>query len=153
MAIDVVVVSVRCLYLSFYILSGWGYKEANQVGYNVITIMTLSLLAYYIYIFIDIILCLGEHITVFWNLLNGGPSHSEPLLGSSESLWDGTRGTNPRQQPWVLDKWVDAGWSGFSLFMMNLSSTQFPKLSTLSWNCWVLFHRIGWIGAPYRCTY
>jgi hypothetical protein len=141
MAIDVVVVSVRCLYLSFYILSGWGYKEGNQVGYNVITIMTLSLLAYYIYIFIDIILCLGEHITVFWNLLNGGPSHREPLLGSSESLWDGTRGTNPRQQPlsgwqvsrcWVIwiflvhDEFVEYSISKTKYFVMKLLSAFSP---------------------------
>jgi hypothetical protein len=33
---------------------------------------------------------------VFWNLLDGGLSHSRPLLGPSESLQGGTLGTNPR---------------------------------------------------------
>jgi hypothetical protein len=32
---------------------------------------------------------------VFWNLLDGGLSHSEPLLGPSGSLRGGTPGTNP----------------------------------------------------------
>jgi hypothetical protein len=35
---------------------GRGYKEGNRVGYNMITIMTLSLLVYFIYTFIDIII-------------------------------------------------------------------------------------------------
>jgi hypothetical protein len=34
-----------------------------------------------------------------WNLLDGGPSHSGPLLGPSESMRVGTLGTNPHQQP------------------------------------------------------
>jgi hypothetical protein len=36
---------------------------------------------------------------VLWNLLDGGPSHSGPLLEPSESMQGGTLGTNPRQQP------------------------------------------------------
>jgi hypothetical protein len=36
---------------------------------------------------------------VLWNLLDGGPSHSRPLLETSESMRDGTPGTNPHQQP------------------------------------------------------
>jgi hypothetical protein len=36
---------------------------------------------------------------VLWNLLDGGPSHSGPLLGPSESMRGGTQGTNPHQQP------------------------------------------------------
>jgi hypothetical protein len=36
---------------------------------------------------------------VFWNLLDGWPSHSGPLLGLSESMQGGTPGTNPHQQP------------------------------------------------------
>ena len=35
---------------------GRGYKEGNRVDYNIISIMTLSLLAYFTYIFIDIII-------------------------------------------------------------------------------------------------
>jgi hypothetical protein len=34
---------------------------------------------------------------VLWNLLDGGPSHSAPLFGPSESMRGGTSGTNPRQ--------------------------------------------------------
>jgi hypothetical protein len=34
---------------------------------------------------------------VLWNLLDGGPSHSRPLLGPSVSLWGGTLDTNPHQ--------------------------------------------------------
>jgi hypothetical protein len=75
------------------------------------------------------------------------------LLGPSESMWGGTLGTNPRQQPRVLDKWVGARSSGSSLCVTNLPSTQFQELSTLVWNWWVLFHRIDRIRAPYRCTY
>jgi hypothetical protein len=33
-----------------------GYKEGNRVGYNMIPIRTLFLLAYFTYIFIDIII-------------------------------------------------------------------------------------------------
>jgi quinol-cytochrome oxidoreductase complex cytochrome b subunit len=60
MAIGVVVVVV---YLSFVGAStppfisgggGWGYKECNRVGYNMILIRTLSLLAYFTYISIGI---------------------------------------------------------------------------------------------------
>jgi hypothetical protein len=32
---------------------------------------------------------------VIWNLLDGGLSHSGPLLGPPESMWGGTSGTNP----------------------------------------------------------
>jgi hypothetical protein len=34
---------------------------------------------------------------VLWNLLDGVPSHSEPLLGLSKSMRAGIPGTNPRQ--------------------------------------------------------
>jgi hypothetical protein len=36
---------------------------------------------------------------VLWNLLDGGPNHSGPLLGLFESMRGGTTGTNPHQQP------------------------------------------------------
>jgi hypothetical protein len=59
MAINVVIAYCRhvlwgCLYRSFYIQGGQGYKEGNRVSYNMIPIRTLSLLAYFTYIFIDI---------------------------------------------------------------------------------------------------
>jgi hypothetical protein len=47
---------VECLYPSFYIQGGWRYKEDNRVGYNMISISTLSLLAYFTYILIDIVI-------------------------------------------------------------------------------------------------
>jgi hypothetical protein len=67
MAIDVVIVFVglvltnrSCplgvpLPLLLY-TGGRGYKEGNRVSYNMISIRTLSLLTYSIYIFIDIII-------------------------------------------------------------------------------------------------
>jgi hypothetical protein len=44
------------LYPSFCIQVGQDYKEGNRVGYNIIPISSLSLLAYFTYIFIDIII-------------------------------------------------------------------------------------------------
>jgi hypothetical protein len=46
---------VGCTYPSFYIQGG-GYKEGNRVIYNMIPIRTLSLLVYFTYIFIYIII-------------------------------------------------------------------------------------------------
>jgi hypothetical protein len=54
MAIDVVMSLWGCLYPAFYIRGGRAYKEGNRAGYNMISIKTLSLLAYFTYIFIDI---------------------------------------------------------------------------------------------------
>jgi hypothetical protein len=62
-------------------LRGRGVKESNRVGYNMIPIRTLSLLAYFIDIYIYNHLCLREHVMIIYNLLDGGPSHSESLLG------------------------------------------------------------------------
>jgi hypothetical protein len=50
--IDVLVVSVGCFYLSFYIQRGQDYKEDNRVDYNMISIRNLFLPVYYIYIYI-----------------------------------------------------------------------------------------------------
>jgi hypothetical protein len=36
---------------------------------------------------------------IFWNLLDGGPSHRGPLLGPCEFMRGGTQGTNPHQWP------------------------------------------------------
>jgi hypothetical protein len=36
---------------------------------------------------------------VLWNLFDGGPNHSRPLLGPFESMWGDTLGTNPHQLP------------------------------------------------------
>jgi hypothetical protein len=35
---------------------------------------------------------------VLWNLLDGAPSHSRPLIEHSESMWAGTLGTIPYQE-------------------------------------------------------
>jgi hypothetical protein len=69
-----------------------------------ITIKTLSSLAYFTYIFIDIFLYFGKHVMVFWNLLDGGPNRNGLLIGPSESLRDGIPDTNPRQHPRVFGK-------------------------------------------------
>jgi hypothetical protein len=57
---------VGCLYGG----GGRGYKEGNRVGYNMIPIRTLSLLAYFTYILIDIIIyALGSKpwsSRIFW---------------------------------------------------------------------------------------
>jgi hypothetical protein len=45
-----------CLYPSFYIQVGQCYKEDNRVGYNMIPIRTLSLVAYFTHIFMYIII-------------------------------------------------------------------------------------------------
>jgi hypothetical protein len=63
MTIDVAVVVLRLVpygvplpLLSYPRGGGQDYKEGNLVGYNMIPIKTLSLLAYFTYIFIDIII-------------------------------------------------------------------------------------------------
>jgi hypothetical protein len=83
----------RFIYSSFDIQGVRGYKQGNRVGYNMISIRALSQLIYFTYIFIHIIFyALGAR----HGLLDGGPSHSGPLLRPSESLQSGISGTNPR---------------------------------------------------------
>jgi hypothetical protein len=53
-----------CLYPSLYIQEGWGYKEGNRVGYNMIPIRALSLLDYFTYILIDLIIYALEHAMI-----------------------------------------------------------------------------------------
>jgi hypothetical protein len=50
---------------------------------------------------------------VLWNLLDGGPSCSGPLLGPSKSMRGGTSGTNPHQA--VRPPWNRGGWSDWPL--------------------------------------
>jgi hypothetical protein len=63
---------------------GSGYNEGNQVNYNMIPIRTLSLLAYFTYIFIDIIFyALGStswSSEIFWMV---GRVIADPSLGLS----------------------------------------------------------------------
>jgi hypothetical protein len=56
MAIDIIVLLVGCLYPLLLYSWGRGYKEGSRVGYNMISIRILSLLAYFTYIFIDIMI-------------------------------------------------------------------------------------------------
>jgi hypothetical protein len=61
MVIDVVVVVfLGGLYPSFYIQGGRGYKESNRVGYNMITVKTLSTCLFYRHSYLH----LGEHVMV-----------------------------------------------------------------------------------------
>jgi hypothetical protein len=61
---------------------GRGYKEGNRVSYNTISIKTLSLLTYFTYIFIDIIIyTLGSTLWssgIFWMV---GRVVADPALG------------------------------------------------------------------------
>jgi hypothetical protein len=79
----VVVVPWGCLY-SFYIQGGRGYKDGNRVSYNMTLLMTLSLLAYFTYIFIDIIFyafgSMSWSSRIFWML---GRVITDPSLGLS----------------------------------------------------------------------
>jgi hypothetical protein len=90
---------------------GQDYKEGNRVGYNMIPIMTLSLLAYFTYISIDIIIyALGSmswSSGIFWLV---GRVIADPSLGLLSPCRVVPRGTNPRQQPqsaWQVNRcWV-----------------------------------------------
>jgi hypothetical protein len=67
MAIDVVVVVfLGGLYPSFYIQGGRDYKESNRVGYNMITVKTLCLLAYFIDIVIYTLGSTSWSSKIFW---------------------------------------------------------------------------------------
>jgi hypothetical protein len=103
-----------------------GYKKDNQVDYNMISIRNLSLLTYFTYIFIDIIIHILRSTSwsfeIFWMV---GWVIADPSLGLSSPCgvvpWVPILVSSPR----VLGTWVDAGWSGSSLSVMNLLTTQF----------------------------
>jgi hypothetical protein len=106
MTIDVMVVTYPLgvsLPLLLY-LRGRCYKKCNRVDYNMIPIRTLSLLTYFTYIFIDIIIyALGARhgplkSSGWWDELY------RTLFRPSESMRGGTMGTNPRQHHRVLNK-------------------------------------------------
>jgi hypothetical protein len=63
-------VSLGCLYPSFYIQGEPGYNKGNRVGYDMISIRTLSLLIYFTYILIDIIIYALRNMSwssgIFW---------------------------------------------------------------------------------------
>jgi hypothetical protein len=100
MAIGVFVVSVRLvpcgvpLPLLLYLRGGRGYKEDNRVGYNIILIRTLSLLIYFTYIHIDIIIYAFASTPwfseIFWMV---GRFVKDPSLGLSSPC---------EVVPWVL---------------------------------------------------
>jgi hypothetical protein len=95
-----------------------GYKECNRVGYNMISIRTLSLLDYFIYIFIDIIIYTLGSTTwssgIFWMV---GRVIVDSFLGLLSLCELVPRVPILISSPRVLGKWVDAGWSGSSLFV------------------------------------
>jgi hypothetical protein len=108
-----------------FISKGQGYKEGNWVGYNLIPTRTLSLLAHFTYIFIDIIIYALRSTPwssrIFWMVdwVIADPSLGLPSLC----------GMVPQvpiliSSPWVFGKWVDAGWSESSLSVTNFPSTQ-----------------------------
>jgi hypothetical protein len=68
---------------------GRGYKEGNRVSYNMISIRTLSLLVYFIDIAIYTLRNTPWSSEIFWIV---GRVILDPLLGSSESMRDGTPG-------------------------------------------------------------
>jgi hypothetical protein len=106
MVIDIVVVLPLwgCIYPSFYMQGGRGYKKGNRVSYDMIPIRNLSLLAYFTYIIIVLLSMPWEAHHGPQNLLDGGQSHNRHLLGPFESTRGGTLGTTLRQQPRVLGK-------------------------------------------------
>jgi hypothetical protein len=124
------------IYPSVYIQWRRGYKKGNRVGYNMILIRTLSLLAYFTYISIDIIIYALESTSwsseIFWMV--GWPI-ADPSLGLLSPCDVIPQVLILISSPRVIGKWVDTGWSGSSLSMTNLSGTQFQELSTLAWNC------------------
>jgi hypothetical protein len=97
------------LYCSWQLVLWWCLLDLSPWG-CLYPSFYISTCLFYIYFYGYNYLCHGEHIMVFWNLLDGGPSHNGPQLGPSESLWDGTLGTNPCQQlpsAWQVSRhWV-----------------------------------------------
>jgi hypothetical protein len=71
-------------------------------------------------------------------MLDDEPSCSGPLLGPSESMWDGTLGTNPRQQPPNASQ-VSRCWV-IRIFLVHDEFTEYSiqEPSTLAQNRWVL---------------
>jgi hypothetical protein len=74
---------------------------------------------------------------VLWNLIYGGLTHSEPLLGPSKSMRGSTLGTNLRQQPpkawqvsrcWVI--WVFLVRDEFAKY--SISGTKYTCMKLLS---------------------
>jgi hypothetical protein len=136
---------------------GWGYKEGNWVSYNMVSITTLSLLGYFTYIFIDIIIyaleCTPWPSGIFQKVGHNLLEDSRGYQGPSESMCGGTLGTNPHQQPpsawqvsrcWVI--WIFLVFDEFAEYSIQ-------KPSTLAQNRLVLFHQIDRIDALDRCTY
>jgi hypothetical protein len=82
---------------------------------------------------------------VLWNLLDGGPNHSGPLLGPFESMRGGTIGTNPHQQPpspWQVNRcsviWIFLVCDEFTKY--SISGTKYSIMGRPPW---------GWHEDPY----
>jgi hypothetical protein len=100
---------------------GWVYKEGNQVGYNMISNKTLSLLIYFTYISIDIIIyslwSTSWSSKISWMVGWVVTNHSLGLPSPCDVVpW----ALNLVNSPQVLGKWVDARWTLSSLSVMNL---------------------------------
>jgi hypothetical protein len=74
---------------------------------------------------------------VFWNLLDGGPNRSGPLLEPSESLRDGTPGTNACQHH--LSAWQVSRCYLIWIFLVSdefiehpISETKYSDMNLLS---------------------
>jgi hypothetical protein len=74
---------------------------------------------------------------VLWNLLDGWPSHSRPLLGPSKSMRGGTPDTNPRRQPpsaWQVSRcrviWIFLVHDEFAKY--SISGTKYSGMKLLS---------------------
>jgi hypothetical protein len=146
-----------CLYPSFYIQGGRGYKKGNRVSYNIIIIRTLSLLVYFTYIFIDIILyALGKTPWSSRIFRMVGQVIADPSLGLPSPCGVVPRVPIIASSPGVFGKWVGAVWSGSSLSITNLLSTQ-SRNQVLRHEIAECFstklikygHRVG---APTRCS-
>jgi hypothetical protein len=127
MTIDVALVLVIDLGVPLPLLlyqGGRGYKKGNRVGYNMISIRTLSLLTYFTYM---TICALGSSSWSFEIFSMMDRVISDLSLGHL-SPW----GVVPQvlilvSSPRVLGKWVDVGWSWSSSSVMKLLSTQFTN--------------------------
>jgi hypothetical protein len=91
-----------------FISKGRGYKKGNRIGYNMIPIRTLSLPAYFTYIFIDIIIyALGStpwSSEIFWMM---GRVVADPSLGLPSICGGrgGIPGINPCHGALCLRQW------------------------------------------------
>jgi hypothetical protein len=150
------VLSLECLYPSFYIQGGRGYKKGNQVGYNMISIRILSLLAYFTDIAIYSVGSTPWSSRIFWMM---DQLISDPSLIHPSPCVVVPRARIPRQQP--LSAWqVSTCWviliflvcDEVGEYSIHEPSTPTQNRRVLSLGDQVLFLRVDRIGAPIRCS-